>query len=478
MPRLRTALILALAALAASFLSGCVAIKQQVASQPRLPGFVTLRVDVCVADHNKDTYLTCNPNVRGGNEGTAEPDNGFDGDELGGGRGQLLVGYRVPNGSTGPISFISQDGQLTLTRNPAYTNALTASFAPPAGFHWEGYLSSETPFDPGTPGDRTTSLLAEFSLPPGPNGAPFSGPYRWRPMVGFRATGAGNANPNDAVNCAGTQHTICFDSPGFSGTLTTHLTKAVSDIGVLPGSTATVTQGFDATVNFPIENLDPGSLGARTLGLSATTTVPGGAAQLASSSVTVPPNSTTSTGVTVVVPANTPPGDYRVTLTATANAGTGLALTRVNTGTITVLPAAGDPPSAPVIPAPSAAPAVAPPPGRINVTIAFDFPSATKSTTFTRLQVKGAPSGATVSVTCKGKCPARKFTKRNAPRTLTLKPWLKKPLRAGTVLTVTVTKPGSFGMVKTFTVRANKRPQITTRCLQPGSRTARASCAG
>ena len=31
-------------------------------------------------------------------------------------------------------------------------------------------------------------------------------------------------------------------------------------------------------------------------------------------------------------------------------------------------------------------------------------------------------------------------------------------LRAGTVLTVTVTKPGAFGMVKTLTVKKNKRP--------------------
>jgi hypothetical protein len=120
--------------------------------------------------------------------------------------------------------------------------------------------------------------------------------------------------------------------------------------------------------------------------------------------------------------------------------------------------------------------------GRINVTIAFGFPSATKTTAFNLLQVKGAPAGATVKVTCKGKtCPKQKgklarLIKRNAPRALTLKPWLKKPLRAGTVLTVTVTKPDSFGMVKKLTVRANKRPTITTTCLQPNSKS-RARCA-
>ena len=120
--------------------------------------------------------------------------------------------------------------------------------------------------------------------------------------------------------------------------------------------------------------------------------------------------------------------------------------------------------------APSPAPA-----GRINVSIAFDFGG--KSTVFSLLQVKGAPKGATIEVVCKGKrCPTRKLTKRNAPRVFTLKPFLKKPLGNGTVLTVTVTKPGSFGMVKTFTVRAGKRPKIAERCLRPNSKTARAAC--
>ena len=71
--------------------------------------------------------------------------------------------------------------------------------------------------------------------------------------------------------------------------------------------------------------------------------------------------------------------------------------------------------------------------------------------------------------------PREVLQEANAPRVLSLKPWLRKPLRAGTVLTVTVTKPGTFGMVKTFKVRANKRPSISERCLAPDSRS-RASC--
>jgi hypothetical protein len=56
-----------------------------------------------------------------------------------------------------------------------------------------------------------------------------------------------------------------------------------------------------------------------------------------------------------------------------------------------------------------------------------------------------------------------------------LKPFLHKRLRAGAVITVTVTKPGAFGMVKKLTVKKNKGPTVSTSCLQPDS-TAKAAC--
>ena len=75
MPRLLRLSVIACFAGFAVVLSGCVSIKSQSAVQ-RLPGFVTLRVDVCVCDRDQDTYDTCNPDVRGGSVDTAEPDNG------------------------------------------------------------------------------------------------------------------------------------------------------------------------------------------------------------------------------------------------------------------------------------------------------------------------------------------------------------------------------------------------------------------
>ena len=129
-----------------------------------------------------------------------------------------------------------------------------------------------------------------------------------------------------------------------------------------------------------------------------------------------------------------------------------------------------------------------PPPERLDFTLAFDFARATTSTRFTRLLVRDAPRGATLEVTCRGRsCPTRRlrgarrptvFTQRIGSRPITLRPWIRKSLRAGTVLTVTVTRPGAVGRVKTLTARTNRRPLTRTTCLRPNARSARVSCSG
>ena len=82
-----------------------------------------------------------------------------------------------------------------------------------------------------------------------------------------------------------------------------------------------------------------------------------------------------------------------------------------------------------------------PPPERLDFTLAFDFARATTSTRFTRLLVRDAPRGATLEVTCRGRsCPTRRlrgarrptvFTQRIGTRAITLRPWIRRSLRAG-----------------------------------------------
>jgi len=449
MPRIATLAVLALLAVV---VSGCVSIKSQSVAQ-RLPGFVTLRLDLCVSDRDGSTYADCDPA-----RNTAEGDNGLDGDDQFG-RGQLLVGFRVPLGTGAPASFVSADGSGVFTGNASYTARLAEAFPVAPGFRWEGYSSTELPFDPALPDDRVTRLEPEFVLPPGVGGAPFEGPLKWRAVVGFRRTGAGAAAPGDPIVCDLPGGTVCFDSPatGVQGSLS----SGISDLGVLPGRGASVGQGDIASVLFPVQNLDGGGLGAVSVDLSASSTVPGAAAVPTEGAVSVPANGAATGAVRVTVPPGTPLGTYTVTLTA----GIG-DLRRSGTATLTVVDriapairvnrpsdgarfvvgervgaeyACADQPngvgvsscSGPVpvgSPLDTATPGTKafrvtsvdragntttatrsyrvlapPPPERLNFTIGFDFASAGTSTRFTRLLVKEAPRGATVQGTCRGR---------------------------------------------------------------------------
>ena len=198
--------------------SGCVAIKSQSASQPRLPGFVTLNVTICVSDHDRSTYTTCDPDTAAAWAGTPpRVTTDSTGTSAAPAEAEVLIGYRVPDGTVAPSTFPSSDGRLILTKNPGYTSRLTAQYAPPPGFHWEGYLSTEVAFNAATAGDRQTTLAPEFMLPPGEGGAPFTGLFLWRAVAGFRITGldSGPVTPaGSAVDCTGSSfYTFCFDSP-------------------------------------------------------------------------------------------------------------------------------------------------------------------------------------------------------------------------------------------------------------------------
>lgn len=536
MPRIATMFSLALLAFVAS---GCVSIKSQSASQ-RLPGFVTLRLDLCVSDRNGSTYADCDPG-----RNTAEADNGLDGDDESG-RGQLLVGFRVPVGTGSPSSFASVDGSATFTRSASYSAALQGRFPASAGFRWEGYSSTELPFDPTLPDDRTTRLEPEFVLPPGADGSPFEGPFRWRAVVGFRATGAGAANAGDPIDCNGLGTAVCFDSPNAG--VASSLSAGVSDLVVRGASSAvSVGQGTVTELVFGVHNRDGGGLGARTVALSAGAGVPGGTAVPVARTLSVPADGVAPATVRVTVPAGTPLGTYTVTLTASAGAGAAPELRRAATATLTVVDriapavriaapvegatfvlgarvpadyACADQPSGSGVRACDGPVAVGgfldtatagektfrvtttdaagnttvttrryrvvapPPPERLNFTLGFDFSRATSSTRFTRLLVKEAPRGATLTVTCRGRsCPTRRgrattFTQRIGTRAITLQPWIRRTLRAGTVLTVTVARPDAIGRVKTLTARTNRRPLVRTTCLRPNSTRARVSCAG
>jgi hypothetical protein len=88
--------------------------------------------------------------------------------------------------------------------------------------------------------------------------------------------------------------------------------------------------------------------------------------------------------------------------------------------------------------------------------------------------VKGIPSGATVVVTCRGRgCPkalkGAGYTNRRPGSKLSLMRFLKRPLQAGTAITVKVSKAGAVSAIKTVTVRSGKAPTVSTQCQAPGA---------
>jgi hypothetical protein len=532
-------------------LSGCVAIKEQEALQ-RAPGVVALRLKICVNDKDKTRYDQCIPPTN-----TAENDNGQDivlNPPLNG-SAQLMVGFRIPDGTTAPPSFQNSDGRLSFAASPGYASALTAEYVPLAGFHWVGYLSTGVQLDGTNANNFLITINPEFGLN-GVGGAPFTGPFRWRAVIGTRVIS--DAAPGSSpISCPlGNQY--CFDSPTLSSTTARvnlpHLatTLPVSDFSVRPPEATAAGPGEVATLTYKLTSQDAHipAFGAPTLTLKASTTLPGGQPQLGPTTIAIPRNGDTTAPVSLLVPPGTPIGTYDVVLTATGNSlPAGADIPKSATGKLTVVdktaPAVrvsspgdttytvgqrvtadygctdetgGSGVSTCTGPVPSGSPIDTSSPGaksfavsgtdaagnaasvtrtytvvapsrvvvagaqlvHVNVTLSFLFPSAAASTKFTLLQVKGVPSGSTVVATCKGGgCPTKKvkgkkrnvvFTKKNAAGTVTLSPFRNRALRAGAVLTVTVTKPGSFGMVKKLTVKRNKRPTLTTSCLSPDSK--------
>jgi hypothetical protein len=546
-PRRLLPFLLTSVVLTAVGLSGCVAIQFESATT-RLPGVVTINLAICAADRTT-AASTCFPSPTpsavptGGprQPNTAEGDNGSDNPTTNSPpAGQLLVGFEVPAGTVTPDQFRTPGGDV-FSSNASYTADLVRDHPAPPGFEWHGYSSTKNTLINGQP---LTSFGIEFGLPPGPGGAPFSGPFQWLAVIGSRSIGD---NADAPVDCSSTPDGIfppaarsCYDSPptdigGAIHASAGQAPKAVSDFRVMPGMGATAAPGQTATLSFPVLYTDHAGFNTQTFKLTGASGLPGGPAVTPSTAnLTMTPSATpTTVNETVAVPAGTPPGTYPVTLTAADGATN--PVTRENTATLTVVdktaPAIsiGSPTNGEVLtvgqkvaasyscadetggsgvascagPVPSGGLLDTGAAGQktftvtaadkagnaatltrnytvaalqrktLNVSLSFLFSAGRKSTKFRALSVKGVPEGASVSVTCAGKgCPAKSFKKQHANGSVSLKPYVKKALRKGLRLTVTVSKPGFVSMIKTLTIRPSKAPRIVTTCKAPGAKKA------
>jgi hypothetical protein len=529
-------------------LTGCLSIKSQGLSQLRVPGLVTLGGVVCGSDYNRTTYADCDGDGADGTgpanvaEADNRPNSGCDADgsqtdaNAGcpglAGDGQLMVGFRVPIGSDGPPTFASDARDLIFEKSPSYTQRLEESFRAPAGEHWVGYVSTVRTFQTGAAADSPTGIHPEFSLPAPSDGAPFTGAYHWRWVVGFRKVAKEQAGSD--VSCSGFG-AFCVDSPPQAQVPNDLPASAVSDFGVLAGNRVVAAQGTTATVAFPVRYVDAAvpALGTQQFSITATTGVPGSTAAPTSTTLRATPNSTPTANVRVPIPATTPLGSYTVTLSAKTGAP---AVERSNRATIVVAdqqapririgtPAVGatfvrrqrvradyectDQVNAsgvrscagPVAPGAlidtrsvgtktftvnatdnagntateSRTYAVGPSPAPL-ISLSSGFAAGAR-TTFTTLLVRGVPRGATVTAIChpakRAKCPVKKRFKKRSRRggSVSIKSFLRKPFRPRTKIEVRVTSPGTIGAVRVITIRRNKGPApAAIRCLPPGAK--------
>jgi hypothetical protein len=133
----------------------------------------------------------------------------------------------------------------------------------------------------------------------------------------------------------------------------------------------------------------------------------------------------------------------------------------------------GRPPAPPQPPAPGPVPSPpgAPPPGYLSATVGHSWVVYRRATRLKRLRVRGAPTGATIQVSCLvRRCRLRRSTvTANARGAATLtRLFRRRWMRVKTVVEVRITAPNSIGKVVRLPVKRRRIPVARTLCLPPG----------
>jgi hypothetical protein len=302
---------------AALVMGGCVVIKGPVqTSQQGAFGPVRVTFTICASSTNTSTHPGCDDQ---GNSNNAAPTPQ---------RGQVLVGLRVPDGSTAPSTFNTVSGvALTFKSSPSYTQQLESNVPPPKGQHWVGYISNGYNHDEGadgTPAEQATISL-DLALPKGANGYPYQGPFKLRPVVGARSSSDETADARP-VNCGDTTFgggggpfgsTDCIDSPSESETAT-NISQPTRDLGIIG---ANAVGGGGKSVNVPFNAKYAGAASpSASVSFSASSDLPG-ATLTPPAAMGFASDSSNPVNVGVRVPRRAAAGSYTVTLTARTAGG-------------------------------------------------------------------------------------------------------------------------------------------------------------
>lgn len=334
MPRpLRKLLVLLSIAASAVALSGCVAINSTGSFQLESMGPVTLSVSGCSSGSPGCTGQANTGSIYGFLEGSP-------GQEV---KIQMLLAVRLPEGSTPPANLLANlpgGGLLAFAASPSYVAELQTLEPAPAGERWWGWVSGVFAYSFTSKQSFDVQLTA--TLPRPADGGPYESPMHWRPVLGARVAEK-TLPPTRPVKCGTTNlelyegfaeegsgdTVVCADSPSPAATRG-FIVAGLADFGIL-GTAVQAPTGSTVTAPFIAKRSGPADPGT-TLSLAAQGGVPGGTLSIDRTAVSLGGDSAQPVLATIGVPANAPPGNYPVTLTATASGKP----TRTGTAVVTV----------------------------------------------------------------------------------------------------------------------------------------------
>jgi hypothetical protein len=248
---------------------------------------------------------------------------------------QLLVGYRVPAGTSTPATVPSSgDVVTTFRQSSSYASELQRLASAPSGEQWIAYISDEFDVPSTTSAPDTLTLAPDFNLPPGFAGTNFT----YRVVTGMRSDQT-VTDPARPVTCglvsltdsSPDNSTICMTDPTNTTDLATESSLPTNDLALSPGAPPSVHPGDTATVPF-VATLAGPALSGGSFALGAASGVPGGTAAPGAATLAPAPGANTISAA-VKIPASASSGDYPVTLTATSG-----GQSRQATGSVHVLP--------------------------------------------------------------------------------------------------------------------------------------------
>ncbi len=321
-------------------MSGCALIKSTSSTQLNTIGSVQVTNVICAGDPNSNNGgyspadTACQGSGKGGN---------INGDAVAGNY-QISLAYKISSSANGPASFTSTNTSnppttpcgsgVTFNQNVALASAIQALSPAGSGKKWVAYYSTVQNYTPA--GCQYLTVSPQFTLGQAYGVVPFSGPFTYRPVVGWRQVDeATPGNTSARTPTCGTSITsqytdgvdgsdggtdpdmlgICADDPTAATISGADLSQSTRDLGVIPATNASAQAGSTAQVSFTL-SYKGAALPSGQFNLTANTTISGATATPSITSLTPSADSDTTVTVNVPVPANTTPGTYNVFVNA------------------------------------------------------------------------------------------------------------------------------------------------------------------